>query len=847
MSTEVIVPSQPAAVSSQEAPHTSPRRGANPNRGRGGGRGGNNNRNRNQRNRGQRGGHAGQTDGPSDDPNVSTGAAATVAVAPPEDDTPICWICAEPVKYWSVPECNHRTCHVCALRLRALYKKTDCTFCKEPQPTVIFTSSADALFASFMPDAIPYKDAKLSIFFETQELMEETLILLRFNCPDSECDYIGNGWGDLKLHVRATHGKLMCDLCIRMKKVFAHEHALYQHKDLLVHLPSMYRGHQHRRQVPKEQVEGGIHPLCEFCRECFFGDDELYAHMRERHEECFVCKRNGIRDQYFQNYESLERHFNSDHHPCTHPTCLARKFVVFNTSLDLQGHMVEEHGGEMSSRDKRNAARVQAEFDFDDGGRRAGPIARRDRERERERERDRDPPPQQNQAQQMMTRPGGNARRREFGAALSGGDAGSSQQPQQAQQTQQQQQQQSEPIWRQAAQPAAEVDPAVAERHAAFISRLAGFAANPNTAIPVVKAAIRSYRAGESTAKDLILTIWNTLDRNLEYTASVINAFVDLLGFVGESGSTDNQQVQEDERRKTEVLGEWKGFAVEQRRQFPELVPTTSGSGYAGITSGRVINAKHATASKRNASQSSRQVWDRVAAAASSSGAGVSPSGLPVPGSAAYYRASSSSVGASGSGSGAIGTVSGTAPTTMRVQPPSVGSTTAFPPLSTVPGASAPVQKQVGQRLTPWSASAAGRTPGGISSASQFPEPRSVNVSSRPAVGGKQQKPPKLSESAFPELPSSGPSKSKTVPKSGNVSLKNILGNNAPAVSAWGSGSGNANANETQPEADAAEGEGGAVSAGAGAGEQGGQGGGGKKKGKGKQKQTLFTLGAFPS
>jgi hypothetical protein len=54
-----------------------------------------------------------------------------------------------------------------------------------------------------------YKDEKLSIYFESQEMMEETLILLRFNCPVAECDYIGKGWGDLKLHVRATHNKLM--------------------------------------------------------------------------------------------------------------------------------------------------------------------------------------------------------------------------------------------------------------------------------------------------------------------------------------------------------------------------------------------------------------------------------------------------------------------------------------------------------------------------------------------------------------------------------------------------------------------------------------------------------------
>lgn len=74
---------------------------------------------------------------------------------------------------------------------------------------MIFTTSPDKLFASFKPEDIPYKDSKLAIFFETQEMMEETLILLRFNCPDPDCDYLGNGWGDLKLHTRASHGKLM--------------------------------------------------------------------------------------------------------------------------------------------------------------------------------------------------------------------------------------------------------------------------------------------------------------------------------------------------------------------------------------------------------------------------------------------------------------------------------------------------------------------------------------------------------------------------------------------------------------------------------------------------------------
>ena len=80
---------------------------------------------------------------------------------------------------------------------------------QEPQNIVVFTVSPDAPWASYDPATLPYKDAKLNISFETQEMMEESVVLLRFNCPDSTCDYIGNGWSDLKLHTRGAHGKVM--------------------------------------------------------------------------------------------------------------------------------------------------------------------------------------------------------------------------------------------------------------------------------------------------------------------------------------------------------------------------------------------------------------------------------------------------------------------------------------------------------------------------------------------------------------------------------------------------------------------------------------------------------------
>lgn len=41
-----------------------------------------------------------------------------------------CFICTENIVIFAVSDCNHRTCHLCSLRLRALYKTKNCAFCK---------------------------------------------------------------------------------------------------------------------------------------------------------------------------------------------------------------------------------------------------------------------------------------------------------------------------------------------------------------------------------------------------------------------------------------------------------------------------------------------------------------------------------------------------------------------------------------------------------------------------------------------------------------------------------------------------------------------------------------------
>jgi len=73
-----------------------------------------------------------------------------------DDDTGMCSICMEPMttQYYSISECNHKTCHICALRLRALWKNQNCSFCKV-RLRVTYRSEFDSTSIFFFPDRSP--------------------------------------------------------------------------------------------------------------------------------------------------------------------------------------------------------------------------------------------------------------------------------------------------------------------------------------------------------------------------------------------------------------------------------------------------------------------------------------------------------------------------------------------------------------------------------------------------------------------------------------------------------------------------------------------------------------------
>ena len=53
------------------------------------------------------------------------------ASAAPTASGHLCVVCCDPIEYFSLGPCNHHeVCHVCSLRMRALYKNNACSFCK---------------------------------------------------------------------------------------------------------------------------------------------------------------------------------------------------------------------------------------------------------------------------------------------------------------------------------------------------------------------------------------------------------------------------------------------------------------------------------------------------------------------------------------------------------------------------------------------------------------------------------------------------------------------------------------------------------------------------------------------
>ena len=227
---------------------------------------------------------------------------------------------------------------------------------------MIFTDDASKRYEDYTDTDFQETDDVLGIKYVEKEIHNDTLLLLRYNCPDVSCDIACWGWPDLHRHVKGVHHKILCDLCTRNKKVFTHEHELFTVAELRKHEKF---GDDNPGAVDQSGFKG--HPECGFCRQRFYGDDELYAHCRDKHERCHICDRRnpGRQQQYYVDYNSLELHFRTDHFLCADQECLDKKFVVFESQIDLKAHQLEVHPNDLSKDARKDARRVDiSAFDY---------------------------------------------------------------------------------------------------------------------------------------------------------------------------------------------------------------------------------------------------------------------------------------------------------------------------------------------------------------------------------------------------------------------------------------------------------------------------------------------------
>ena len=227
---------------------------------------------------------------------------------------------------------------------------------------MVFTDDANKRYEDFVDGDFQETDEVLGVKYEYKEIHDDTVLLLRYNCPAADCDIACWGWPDLHRHVKSTHHKQLCDLCTRNKKVFTHEHELFTPQELRKHEKF---GDDNPGAVDQSGFKG--HPQCGFCVQRFYGDDELYAHCRDRHERCHICdRRNEARQQqYYQDYNALEEHFRRDHFLCPDQECMEKKFVVFESEMDLQAHQLEAHPNGLTKDARRDARRVDISgFDY---------------------------------------------------------------------------------------------------------------------------------------------------------------------------------------------------------------------------------------------------------------------------------------------------------------------------------------------------------------------------------------------------------------------------------------------------------------------------------------------------
>lgn len=240
-------------------------------------------------------------DKPKQPASAPTSDEAKPAAKEEEDDgTEYCLLCADPIQFYAIGECNHLgICSRCSMKMRMIMKDRNCPMCKAPLERVI-VSSEPREFDSFelWGDAAGW-DSVLDepsdmIYYSCKPHYEAMRKLREFACRVKKCREVLHSLGALKEHLRHAHGAEFCELCLQHQTFFIQEQQVFTKNSIKAHNVG-----KNRANGPKQSTGNkDFHPVCQFCKKRFYGDLELYNHLERDHFKCHICK---IEHEYYRN------------------------------------------------------------------------------------------------------------------------------------------------------------------------------------------------------------------------------------------------------------------------------------------------------------------------------------------------------------------------------------------------------------------------------------------------------------------------------------------------------------------------------------------------------------------
>lgn len=266
----------------------------------------------------------------------------------------LCPVCHEQSEIFAFGPCDHAICYRCSTRMRVLCNQMYCPICRGDLPQVVFLTKKMKYDDVNRRSCIPNR--KFKILLEDESVEEAYEALLEHRCRVCDKGPLFDTFPQLQAHMRRTHTLFSCDLCLNHLKIFSFERKFYNRKDLAVH----------RRAGDADNTSYRGHPLCRFCDERYFDNDELLRHLRKDHFYCHFCDATNS-NEYYSDYKALKDHFRTTHFLCEEGACASsqvRFTHAFGSEIDLKAHTASEHLGNKSKAQVKELRTLDISFQF---------------------------------------------------------------------------------------------------------------------------------------------------------------------------------------------------------------------------------------------------------------------------------------------------------------------------------------------------------------------------------------------------------------------------------------------------------------------------------------------------